>query len=45
MSSTASTARSEARISTELHARLKRAAAIQGCTMTDFVAYAVQEAD
>jgi uncharacterized protein (DUF1778 family) len=44
MSSTTSTARLEARISTELHAMLKRAAAIQGCTMTDFVASAVQEA-
>ncbi len=31
------TARLEARISTELHAMLKRAAEIQGLTMTDFV--------
>ncbi|MDO9010882.1 MAG: DUF1778 domain-containing protein [Gallionella sp.] len=39
-----STARLEARISTELHATLKRAAEIQGRTMTDFVISAVQEA-
>ncbi len=38
------TARLEARISTELHAMLKRAAEIQGRTMTDFVVAAVQEA-
>ena len=37
-------ARLEARISTELHAMLKRAAEIQGRTMTDFVVAAVQEA-
>ena len=37
-----STARLEARISTELHAMLKRAAEIQGRTMTDFVVSAVQ---
>ena len=40
----ASTARLEARISTDLHATLKRAAEIQGRTMTDFVVAAVQEA-
>lgn len=38
------TARLEARISTELHALLKRAAQIQGRTVTDFVVAAVQEA-
>ncbi len=41
---TASTARLEARISTDLHALLKRAAQIQGRTLTDFVVGAVQEA-
>ncbi len=44
MSSTTSTVRLEARISTELHALLKRAAEIQGRTMTDFVVAAVQDA-
>jgi uncharacterized protein (DUF1778 family) len=44
MSSITSTARLEARISTNLHAMLKRAAEIQGRTMTDFVAMAVQDA-
>ena len=44
MSSTTSTARLEARSSTNLHAMLKRAAEIQGRTMTDFVAMAVQDA-
>ncbi|MBK1725319.1 type II toxin-antitoxin system TacA family antitoxin [Thiocystis violacea] len=44
MPSRACTARLEARISTELHATLKRAAEIQGRTMTDFVVTAVQEA-
>ncbi len=39
-----STARLEARISTDLHAMLKRAAEIQGRTMTDFVVAAVQSA-
>ena len=39
-----STARLEARISTELHAMLKRAAELQGRTMTDFVVSAVQDA-
>ena len=43
MSST-TTARLEARISTDLHALLKRAAEIQGRTMTDFVVSAVQDA-
>ncbi len=38
------TARLEARISTDLHAMLKRAAEIQGRTMTDFVVAAVQAA-
>ena len=38
------TARLEARISTDLHALLKRAAEIQGRTMTDFVVSAVQAA-
>lgn len=39
-----STARLEARISTDLHAMLKRAAELQGRTMTDFVVAAVQDA-
>jgi uncharacterized protein (DUF1778 family) len=38
------TTRLEARISTDLHAMLKRAAALQGRTLTDFVVAAVQEA-
>ena len=42
MSATTATARLEARISTDLHAMLKRAAEIQGRTMTDFVVSAVQ---
>jgi len=40
----AATARLEARISVDLHAALKRAAELQGRTMTDFVVSAVQEA-
>lgn len=44
MTTNISTARLEARISTELHATLKRAAEIQGRTMTDFVVSAVQDA-
>ena len=44
MPTTISTARLEARISTELHSTLKRAAEIQGRTMTDFVVSAIQEA-
>ncbi|GAB2727681.1 DUF1778 domain-containing protein [Melaminivora jejuensis] len=44
MSATPSTARLEARISTDLHAMLKRAAELQGRTVTDFVVAAVQEA-
>jgi uncharacterized protein (DUF1778 family) len=43
-SSTTSTARLEARISKELQATLKRAAALQNRTVTDFVITAVQEA-
>ena len=39
-----STARLEARISTDLHFILKRAAELQGRTMTDFVVSAVQDA-
>jgi uncharacterized protein (DUF1778 family) len=42
MPAIAATARLEARISTDLHAMLKRAAEIQGRTMTDFVVSAVQ---
>lgn len=38
------TARLEARISPELHSMLKRAAELQGRTVTDFVVVAVQEA-
>jgi uncharacterized protein (DUF1778 family) len=44
MAQAMSTARLEARISTDLHAMLKRAAEIQGRTMTDFVVTAVQAA-
>jgi uncharacterized protein (DUF1778 family) len=44
MPATAATARLEARISTDLHAMLKRAAELQGRTMTDFVIAAVQDA-
>lgn len=44
MSTAVSTARLEARISTDLHGMLKRAAEIQGRTMTDFVVSAVQDA-
>ena len=43
-STTGSTARLEARISKELHETLKRAAALQNRTITDFVITAVQEA-
>ncbi|WP_459203482.1 DUF1778 domain-containing protein (plasmid) [Ralstonia pseudosolanacearum] len=39
-----STARLEARISTDLHALVKRAAEVQGRTLTDFVIAAVQDA-
>jgi len=44
MPAATSTARLEARISAELHAMLKRAAELQGRTMTDFVVAAVQDA-
>ncbi|CBL46691.1 Hypothetical protein HDN1F_31080 [gamma proteobacterium HdN1] len=44
MPSTTPTARLEARISRDLHAMLKRAAELQGRTMTDFVVAAVQDA-
>ncbi|MDB5781310.1 DUF1778 domain-containing protein [Caballeronia mineralivorans] len=44
MPTATSTARLEARISTDLHAMLKRAAELQGRTMTDFVVAAVQDA-
>lgn len=44
MPATSATARLEARISTDLHAMLKRAAELQGRTMTDFVVSAVQDA-
>jgi uncharacterized protein (DUF1778 family) len=44
MPATIATARLEARISAELHAMLKRAAELQGRTMTDFVITAVQDA-
>ncbi|MEB8487948.1 MULTISPECIES: DUF1778 domain-containing protein [Acidithiobacillus] len=39
-----STARLEARISTDMHSMLKRAAELQGRTMTDFVVADVQDA-
>lgn len=38
------TARLEARISPDLHSLLKRAAEVQGRTLTDFVVTAVQDA-
>lgn len=38
------TVRLQARISPDLHAMLKRAAELQGCTMNDFVIAAVQDA-
>jgi uncharacterized protein (DUF1778 family) len=41
---TTTTARLEARISVELQKKLKRAAELQGRTVTDFVVDAVQEA-
>lgn len=41
---TISTVRLEARISTELHSMLKRAAELQGRPVTDFVVSAVQDA-
>jgi len=44
MPQTNATARLEARISTDLHAMLKRAAELQGRSMTDFVVTAVQAA-
>lgn len=44
MPATQTTARLEARISTDLHLLLKRAAELQGRTMTNFVITAVQEA-
>mgnify|MGYP001089374390 CR=1 FL=1 len=44
MATATNTARLEARISTELHSLLKRAAELQGRTMTDFVVSAVHEA-
>ena len=44
MPSAVPSARLEARTSTELHAMLKRAAEIQGRSLTDFVGSAAQEA-
>lgn len=44
MSQANPTARLEARISVDLHSMLKRAAELQGRTMTDFVVAAVQTA-
>ena len=44
MSAAINTARLEARISTDLHLMLKRAAELQGRTMTDFVVAAVHDA-
>jgi len=44
MPAAATTARLEARISFDLHATLKRAAELQGRTMTDFVVSAVTDA-
>ncbi len=44
MPASVATSRLEARITSDLHALLKRAAEVQGRTMTDFVISAVQEA-
>ncbi|WP_183961879.1 DUF1778 domain-containing protein [Chiayiivirga flava] len=44
MSQSAATSRLEARISPDLHALLKRAAELQGRTVTDFVVASVQRA-
>ena len=44
MPAATATARLEARISTDLHALLKRAAELEGRTMTDFVVAAVRDA-
>lgn len=44
MPTTLTTARLEARISPEVYALLKRAAELQGRTLTDFVVSAAQEA-
>lgn len=44
MSATTTTARLEARISTELRSQLKRAAELEGRTVTDFVVSAVRSA-
>lgn len=44
MATPTTTARLEARISTDLHSMLKRAAELQGRTMTDFVVSAVRDA-
>lgn len=44
MPSGSATARLEARISPDLHAMLRRAAELQGRTVTDFVVSAVQDA-
>ncbi|HJV00045.1 MAG TPA: DUF1778 domain-containing protein [Burkholderiaceae bacterium] len=44
MSSNTTTTRLEARISPDLHALLKRAAELQGRSVSDFVAAAVQDA-
>lgn len=44
MSTAPATARLEARINPELHALIKRAAQLQGRTLTDFVVSAVQDA-
>jgi uncharacterized protein (DUF1778 family) len=43
-SAATTSARLEARISNDLHSMLKRAAELQGRTMTDFVVAAVQDA-
>jgi uncharacterized protein (DUF1778 family) len=44
MPKTATTARLEARLPTDVHALLKRAAEIEGRSLTDFVVSAAQEA-
>lgn len=44
MSAATSTVRLEVRISTDLHSMVKRAAELQGRTMTDFLVAAIEEA-
>jgi uncharacterized protein (DUF1778 family) len=43
MPATTPTVHVEVQISTELHATLTRAAALQGCSLSDFVEFAIRE--